>query len=56
MSSTTSKLIAVAETVKSESLYDIRYSVSSLYMYRLMFDKDREDEVKVCKNIYKYKK
>lgn len=56
MSSTTSKLLAVAETIKSESLYDIRYSVSSQFMLRLLFDKDREDEVKVCKNIYKYKK
>ena len=46
-------ILGYAESVKSELLYDLKFNLSPLKFYRAKFDKDRADEKKLCKIIYK---
>jgi hypothetical protein len=52
-----SKLVGMADNIKSEILYDLRFaSLNPVDFFRVKFDKDREDEIELCHTIYKYNK
>lgn len=46
-------LISYAESVKAEIIYDLQFDLSPLKFFRAKFDKEREDEKKLCAILYK---
>lgn len=55
MSKATQILISYAESIRGEVLFDLKFNLNPLTFFRAKFEKDREDEIKLCKSIYKYK-
>lgn len=47
------KIAGIAESVKAEIVYDMKFNISPVDFYRTKFDKNRNDEKKLCAIIYK---
>lgn len=46
-------LASIAESVKAEIMYDLKFEISPVKFFRAKFEKDREDEKKLCAILYK---
>jgi len=46
-------ILTYAESIKAEFLYDLKFKLSPIKFYRAKFDKDRCEEKKLCKILYK---
>ena len=46
-------LANIAESVKAEIIYDLKFEISPIKFFRAKFEKNREDEKKLCSILYK---
>lgn len=53
MSNNCEILASIADNVKAEILYDLRFDISLVKFFRAKFEKARQDEKKLCAILYK---
>ena len=49
----TAKLCSIAESVKAEILYDLKFNISPNFFFKLKFEKERQDEKRLSQILYK---
>lgn len=48
------RLISLADSVRSEALFDIKTNIKLSEGVRLKFDNDKLQKIKLCNSIYKF--